>query len=393
MKFVVNMGCVSSKHDINDQHPNLFQVTNVNDNRELMSPGQLEITESELIFHQKGRTPLVWPLRTLRKYGFDQEIFTFECGRRCPTGEGIYAFQCKRAEKLFTIVQHNISRNIGDDSNLNGDFLGGVGPPIARRMPSQIHPEGYLTPLSVPNVHTLRTYPAVRPGSITVSGPISPPAISPPAVVEIPIEHNNNKRGSLISNSSFTYTNTSALESSETKPNYANLAVESVSNNTESYINMQESKCHVYMNVDTKEVLTTKENSDVAEKSEIRETESKHCYANIDAKDLVQLRTFRSSLNQVSNNLPQLPNYYLPLKKVNYAKLDFDNKDEAILPYNPPESPNKPKDSYATIDFHRTNALSQSVNPSMDVEEGVRKTRHNSSISDVVTRTSSSLSD
>ncbi|XP_044753688.1 fibroblast growth factor receptor substrate 2 isoform X2 [Coccinella septempunctata] len=389
------MGCVSSKQDINDLHPNLFQVSNVNDDRELVSPGQLEITETELILHQKGKTPLVWPLRTLRKYGLDQEIFTFECGRRCPTGEGIYAFQCKRAEQLFNIVHQNVSRNVGDDSNTNGDFLSGIGPPLTRRMPSQIQPEGYLTPLSAPNVHTLRTYPAVRPGSVTISGPISPPAVSPPPNVEISLEHNNNKRGSLISNSSFTYTNTSALENHETQPNYANLGMDPALSNTEPYVNMNESVCHVYMNIDTKEVLPipTKENPDPQLKLESREDENKHCYANIDAKDMEQLRTFRSSLNHVPNTLPQPSNIYLNTRKVNYAKLDFDTKDETIVPQIPPESPTRTKDSYAVIDFYRTNALSQSVNPTMDVEEGVRKTRHNSSISDVITRTSSSLSD
>lgn len=387
------MGCVSGKQDINDIHPNLFQVTNVNDDRELVSPGQLEITESELILHQKGRTPLIWPLRTLRKYGFDQEIFTFECGRRCPTGEGIYAFQCKRAEQLFNIVQQNISRNAGDDSNINSDFLSGIGPPVTRRMPSQIQPEGYLTPLTAPNVHTLRSYPVVRPGSVTASGPISPPAVSSTPNVENPLEHNNNKRGSLISNSSFSYTNTSALESSETQPNYANFGVEPALSNTDPFV--QESVCHVYMNIDTKEVLPnpTKEIPDQQLKSDSHEDENKHCYANIDAKDMEQLRTFRSSLNHVPNSLHQPANIYLNTRKVNYAKLDFDTKDETIVPQVPPESPTKTKESYAVIDFYRTNALSQSTNPTMDVEEGVRKTRHNSSISDVVTRTSTSLSD
>ncbi|KAK9876948.1 hypothetical protein WA026_015983 [Henosepilachna vigintioctopunctata] len=382
----VNMGCVSSKHDINDQHPNLFQVTNVNDDRELVSPGQLEITPSELILHQKGRTPLIWPLRTLRKYGFDQEIFTFECGRRCPTGEGIYAFQCRRAEQLFNVVQQNISRNVGDDTNT--DFLGGVGPPITRRMPSQIHPEGYLTPLSAPNVHTLRTFPAVRPGSVTATGPVSPPPILAPQNVELPLEHNNNKRGSLISNNSFSYTNTSALESNEIQPSYANLGVESTSNNTETYVNFPESVCHVYMNIDTKEKLSsviTKDTVDTSEKSDNREEDNKHCYANIDAKEIEHLRTLKTILIHVPNSSPQA--------KVNYAKLDFDTKDKSIIPQNPPESPNRPKDSYAVIDFHRTNALSQSINPTIDVEEGIRKTRHNSSISDVMPRTSSFVSD
>lgn len=39
--------------------------------------------------------------RFLRSYGHDKDIFSFECGRRCPTGEGVYVFKCSKAEQLF----------------------------------------------------------------------------------------------------------------------------------------------------------------------------------------------------------------------------------------------------------------------------------------------------
>ena len=44
------------------------------------------------------------------RYGFDSELFSFESGRRCPTGPGIYAFKCKRAEALFNLLQEYIQR-------------------------------------------------------------------------------------------------------------------------------------------------------------------------------------------------------------------------------------------------------------------------------------------
>lgn len=44
------------------------------------------------------------------------------------------------------------------------------------------------------------------------------------------------------------------------------------------------------------------------------------------------------------------------------------------------DSPTLQKKSYATIDFPKTIALSQSINPKADMEEGSRKTRHNSTI-------------
>ena len=34
-----------------------------------------------------------WPLKSLRRYGADDDVFSFESGRRCPMGEGIFAFK------------------------------------------------------------------------------------------------------------------------------------------------------------------------------------------------------------------------------------------------------------------------------------------------------------
>ena len=74
------MGCVASKLDINDVHPNMFAVNNVDDvstHSSLLSAdscpqmgvklnsGQLEITEVELVLHRRGKQPIKWPLRSL----------------------------------------------------------------------------------------------------------------------------------------------------------------------------------------------------------------------------------------------------------------------------------------------------------------------------------------
>lgn len=73
-----------------------------------MNSGQLEVTEQDLIFYQRGKPPIRWPLKTLRRYGFDAEHFTFEFGRRSPTGPGIYAFLCHRAEQLETLLEERL---------------------------------------------------------------------------------------------------------------------------------------------------------------------------------------------------------------------------------------------------------------------------------------------
>ena len=70
-----------------------------------LSAGQLEITETELVLHQRGRQPARWPLRYLKRYGFEAGLFSFEAGRKTPTGPGVYAFKCRRAENLFNLLQ------------------------------------------------------------------------------------------------------------------------------------------------------------------------------------------------------------------------------------------------------------------------------------------------
>lgn len=110
-----SMGCVDSKPDINDRHANIFQVVNVDEVGHRFSPAKLEVTESDLVLHQRGKAAIRWPLRCLRRYGFDAELFSFESGRRCPTGPGIYAFKCRRAEALFNMLQLQI-QNITEDA-------------------------------------------------------------------------------------------------------------------------------------------------------------------------------------------------------------------------------------------------------------------------------------
>ncbi|MCK5814268.1 MAG: hypothetical protein KAH03_08415, partial [Cocleimonas sp.] len=79
---------------------------------------------------QKGKEPIHWPLRCLRRYGFDAELFSFESGRRCPTGPGIYAFKCRHAEDMFNMVQESIQRAGQEDhlrASSGGSGSGGGG--------------------------------------------------------------------------------------------------------------------------------------------------------------------------------------------------------------------------------------------------------------------------
>lgn len=378
------MGCISSKLDINDQHPNIFQVTNVDEMGHFVSPGQLEVTETELILHQRGKPPTRWPVRCLRKYGFDSEIFSFESGRRCPTGAGIYAFRCRKAEQLFNMLQQNIQlRNLNEDNNvgLNSNIINAVadfpvplastGPPVHRRLPSIS--DGYLNPTST--TVAARPHPCLsRPGSVTSNGPVSP--LSPPPNSETSFEHNNNT-GNLILDHS--YTNTNPVST----PTYINLELASPTGN-ENYVNVIENTHHLYMNVVTSDNHTKDVPKILNEVPiETEQEDLQHCYANVNVNDLDFL-------------MPETPNitYVTPIE-VNYVELDLENtkSGNTASSGNPSESPSKVKKSYATIDFNKTNALSQSVNQRMENDQGIRKTRHNSTISDVPTRHSNSSSD
>jgi hypothetical protein len=70
--------------------------------------GHIKVSETTLELFRRGIDPIQWPLKSLRRYGSDTEQFTFEAGRRCPTGPGVYAFKCSRAQQLFNLVQNYV---------------------------------------------------------------------------------------------------------------------------------------------------------------------------------------------------------------------------------------------------------------------------------------------
>ncbi|XP_054720866.1 fibroblast growth factor receptor substrate 3-like [Uloborus diversus] len=102
------MGCVFSRPEY-DNNPRIFDVWNVDGDGRHLKPGWIEVTDTQLVLYQKRNIIVRWPLCGLRRYGFDSEVFSFECGRRCPTGPGVYAFKCRRAQELFTILQESIN--------------------------------------------------------------------------------------------------------------------------------------------------------------------------------------------------------------------------------------------------------------------------------------------
>ena len=116
---------------------NMFHVVNIGDDRRL-DKGMMQVTETELIFTDRKTTESWrWPLKFLRKYGCDGEVFSFEAGRKCPGGEGLYAFESKRASHIFDMVARNINQ-------------GGLQPPAGELspFPSESHPPDQNTLVS-----------------------------------------------------------------------------------------------------------------------------------------------------------------------------------------------------------------------------------------------------
>ncbi|GFG38961.1 hypothetical protein Cfor_12566 [Coptotermes formosanus] len=483
------MGCVFSKTDINDLHPNIFQVMNLDELGNLVNPGKLEVTETDLVLYQKEKDPVKWPLRCLRRYGFDAELFSFECGRRCPTGPGIYAFSCQRAEQLFNLLQTHIQvrNNAGEDA-VSQEFPGfsPQGPAATSRLSTSGDPT-YFEPSSRPGLrgnvpNSIRFSSqngggSARLGSVGSSsnGPLSPqgtaspspPPVGIPPVVPIlppcvsseafhgpsvvPTDGSKCACKQRVGSGDGITINGAAETTSCTQTNssssYMNVdlgaGVEPLSqtcsvDGESSYVHLQlkndVQRCHLYMNVipgpeNGVPSALDKPSATIRPKpplpcfgklKEEWELEEHHCYANLEPGEIEVARNHLPKRLSGPERVPPLPllsstiqsqqNPLTPppgvVQTVNYIELDLDkNKTDLVIgssnspqqPKSPigsvppstlslsPDSPVRASEGYATIDFCKTVALSHSVNPNVDNDsEGCRRTRHNSTINDLV---------
>ncbi|XP_038834282.1 fibroblast growth factor receptor substrate 2a isoform X4 [Salvelinus namaycush] len=80
--------CSCPDKDFPDKHQSKFKVINVDDDGNELGSGLMELTEEELILHTRKRDTVKWPYLCLRRYGYDSNLFSFESGRRCQTGQG-----------------------------------------------------------------------------------------------------------------------------------------------------------------------------------------------------------------------------------------------------------------------------------------------------------------
>lgn len=134
-----------SPNRLEDYSTVYFDVYNVDANLFQHSRGQIQVTSTELVLYQKTtpRTPpttnhqvsaesndnntnttvIRWPLNGVRRYGYFKDIFLFESGRKCSTGEGLFAFKCSKAKRLNEMLHRIILSNAGNLCNLSSQTM------------------------------------------------------------------------------------------------------------------------------------------------------------------------------------------------------------------------------------------------------------------------------
>lgn len=109
------MGCITSTNKLHElRQENVFRVRVAHlqpsgPEAPIIRSGFLELTPRELIFLTPGYDPIVWALQHLRRYGLNGDLFSFEAGRRCMSGPGIYTFRIHNAEQLYPMFQRYIN--------------------------------------------------------------------------------------------------------------------------------------------------------------------------------------------------------------------------------------------------------------------------------------------
>lgn len=96
------------------------------------------LVESHVILHRSCIEPIAWNFDSLRRYGHDEVYFSFESGRRCVTGQGIFSFRCARPEIVFQRLESVIKgRNAIEPNNHPNDIF--VTPNVNGRSIAQLN--------------------------------------------------------------------------------------------------------------------------------------------------------------------------------------------------------------------------------------------------------------
>jgi len=352
----------------------IFKVTNVDNNGEDRNPGYIEITADSLVLHQRDKESVAWPLHGLRRYGFDADLFSFESGRRCPTGPGIYAFRCRRAEALFNLLQSSIVVAGQSSAAAAATHRVGGGLVESARRRSALHGAATVQPSN--QLMFLQPVAVVRPlrPQMTLSQyrnvPVNGHTVQHPDHVE---------RQSLAQ-----LPDILAMYRHQPDPpvHYAELDLDRHVDDEESVADEDDVDVDVFA---ADEQLTTRNRTDpplyMNMSTGSHPPAARHGYANV---DLIADSTAAATAAAAN------------LTKMNYIQLDLSTE---TLDEGSPATTTSPAatrtlsltqnadvargtvDGYTTIDFDRTRALNTISVESLGIaDEGVRRTRHNSNI-------------
>lgn len=343
----------------------VFKVTNVDNNGEDRNPGYIEITTDSLVLHQRGKESVAWPLHGLRRYGFDADLFSFESGRRCPTGPGIYAFRCRHAEALFNLLQSSIA--IAGQSNVAGTHRPGGGLVESARRRSAMHAATAVQPTN--QLMFLQPVAVVRPlrSQMTLSQYRNVP------VDGHPVRHPEHvERQSLAQ-----LPDILAMYRHQPDPpvHYAELDLD-------RHVDDEES-----VDDNDIEVFTADEQSSGG---------NPQLYVNVSSDRPAPVRHGYANLDLIADSVAAEAGAAAGITKMNYIQLDLSTEtlDEGSSAVASPAATRTLSltqhadvadgtgDSYTTIDFDRTRALNTiSVESSLGIAGGgERRTRHNSNI-------------
>ncbi|KAL5278780.1 FRS2 family protein [Megaselia abdita] len=420
------MGCINS----HSQSEKVFY--RVTDSR--FGEGKLEINSDELIFHKRGCSPIVWSLKHLRRYGVDPdtEIFSFEAGRRCTTGEGIYAFKCPQANDVFEELRDHIegiatsnsvedilqSNNFPSSPDHLDESLHTLRPRKPPTQPSQIDGESdYLEPQPSVQTTTLMHPRAFQIRMMSVTGNMSPDIESSDSLHSIPefseqisesplaLAHDNNNSHDLEKDNIMLSPGTAGLYinvSTILSPNI-NKSITTTPKSVKS-IFFDETIPRNYVNVDIPDSKSDfiqqqpNEEDPILSATTIEISDENATTMNYIVLDLGQEKdnthtmststltsgcatttNFNNSTKVISSSTTTPPSHVLTKSLSTGSGISFNSLSGGTTLMSP-ESPKTEPFSYATIDFQKTIALASSTNNNVGNHtlEGVRKTRHDS---------------
>lgn len=353
------MGCINStnKTIYTLKRDDIFNVSVVRVQSDqptvLAKHGFLEITQIELTYVSPPQAPVSWSLQHLRRYGLTGNIFSFEAGRRCPTGPGIYTFRCCNADQFYAKFQRCINSISA----------------VTERGNNSIHPSHMFGRLESQLTHTNQY---LEPTSVHVNAAVND-TIMPDSFISTSNEYNPNSPDSLQSSS----LTAEIVNFSRSAPSYSNVRPNHLSNsniymeqpiriNSEHNNNISEYEINGLANRSQHKTLLKpilKSSSldippeEYAPILNSKSAEVQRIYENVDssvAHSTSTMNSFNKSSDRFYANIEFLPKLDMHISQSKSLQLDFASEQQQPLP-----STNGPIVNYIILDLDQPRSPSQ----------------------------------